>query len=108
MTVHAGTWALADLHALCRHLASSCDTSSHLTLSWLAGFLPFRSRYSPHGLALPSVHVLARVQGTVEGKIRDAQRDLFQKTLCQAYATLDRWVEKSMADVRAMETEVSR
>lgn len=48
------------------------------------------------------------LQGTVEGKIRDAQRDLFQKTLCQAYATLDRWVEKSMADVRAMETEVAR
>lgn len=47
------------------------------------------------------------MQGTVEGKIRDAQRDLFQKTLCQAYATLDRWVEKTMADVRAMETEVS-
>jgi hypothetical protein len=48
------------------------------------------------------------LQGTVEGKIRDSQRDLFNKTLCQAYATLDRWVDKSMADVRAMEGEVRR
>lgn len=60
-----------------------------------------------HSGATPSCTFLGLLQGTVEGKIRDAQRDLFQKTLCQAYATLDRWVEKSMADVRAMETEVS-
>lgn len=30
------------------------------------------------------------LQGTVEGKIRDAQRNLFCQTLCQAYCTIDR------------------
>jgi hypothetical protein len=36
----------------------------------------------------------------VESKIRDAQRDLFCKTLCQAYATLDDWHTKTMEEVR--------
>jgi len=38
----------------------------------------------------------------VESKIRDAQRDLFCKTLCQAYATLDDWHTKTMEEVRRL------
>ena len=47
------------------------------------------------------------LQGTVEGKIRDSQRGIFCKTLCQAYSTIDAWFDKAIADIRAMEAEVA-
>lgn len=48
------------------------------------------------------------LQSMIEGNIVNAQRDLFAKTLCQAYATVDQWADKTMADIRLLEDEVAR
>ena len=48
------------------------------------------------------------LQGTGEGAILSQQRALFADTLCRAFVTVDEWVDKSLADIRAVEAEVAR
>jgi len=55
----------------------------------------------------PSLPARRDPQGTVEGKIADAQRNLFRETLCQTACTLDQWMGKTMAEIRALESEVA-
>jgi hypothetical protein len=47
------------------------------------------------------------MQTKVENIITNAQRDLFAKTLCVAFTSVDEWVDKSMADIRTLEAEVA-